>query len=245
MIGMGRFTSIAVFCLFPAGSLWAADHQRLSTKYLFVQPNASAAPIIRAGADRVPDQYIVGLRDDILPDEIAGIARTIGAVNGLEPEKVWSNAVKAMFVRMTESQAQLVARDPFVKYVEENARWQLSVSQQTSIDPRTCDPVTGSGCASVVDNRLWHLDRLDQNYATPNSTYSYCTDGTGVTIYVVDTGVNKLHNEFGPSGARVLTGYNATGDQMPANDPCLGFAVPPSGFYSRGIRESSGMKTEC
>jgi subtilisin family serine protease len=230
---MQRLRSIAVCCFFLACSVSAAGPPRLSTKYLFVQPNASApAPIIRAGADRVPDQYIVAFRDDVLATEVADLARTIGAIHGFQTEKIWSNVVKGMFVKMTESQAQAVARDPFVKYVEENAQWHLSASQQTYIDPRTCNPATGGGCASVVDDRLWHLDRLDQNYALPNNSYSYCTDGTGVTVYVVDTGVNKYHNEFGPSGARVQSGFNATGDQMPADDPCLGFAVPPSGFYS-------------
>ena len=229
---MRRLTSVATFLLLSAGVARAADLPRLSTKFLFVQPNATAAaPIIHAGDDRVPDQYIVVFRDDVLPDQVADLANVLGTLYGFQPEKVWSNAVKGMFAKMTEAQAEAVSGDPFVKYVEENARWHLSANQQTYADPRSCDPTTGT-CPTVVDDRLWHLDRLDQNYASPNNNYSYCTDGSGVTVYVVDTGVNKNHNEFGPSGARIQPGYNATGDHMPADDPCIGFAVAPTGDYA-------------
>lgn len=199
---------------------------------LFMQPNASApAPIVRAGEDRVPDEYIVVLRDDALPEQVPALAARIASAAGAHVAKIWKDVVKGFFARMTEAQAAVLAANPLVKYVEENAKWYLSSSQQTNINPQTCNPLMGT-CPAVADDRLWHLDRLDQNSASPNDTYSYCTDGTGVTVYVVDNGVSKFHNEFGPSGARVQPGFNASGDFMPADDPCLGFAAAPSGPYS-------------
>lgn len=53
-----------------------------------------------------------------------------------------------------------------------------------------------------------------------------------MTVYVFDTGVNKFHNEFAPGGARVQSGFNASGDLMPADDPCVGFALAPTGVYA-------------
>jgi hypothetical protein len=176
---MQRPAAVALFCIAAVGSVQAGDPPHASKKYLFVQANASApAPIIHAGVDQIADQYIVAFRDDLLPEQIPNLAATLGAVHGFQPEKVWHDAVKAMFVRITEAQAQALASDPFVKYVEENARWHLSASQHTYVDPRACDPTTTT-CTATVDDRLWHLDRLDQNYASPNDNYSYCTDGTG------------------------------------------------------------------
>lgn len=102
-----------------------------------------------------------------------------------------------------------------------------AATQKTNINPAACNPTT-TDCPTVADDRLWHLDRLDQNLADPTNEYRYCTDGTGVRVYVVDTGVNKFHQEFAP-GTRVEAGFNASGDNMPADDPCMGFALPPVG----------------
>lgn len=192
--------------------------------------------IVRAGADRIENEYIVVLDDDVLPEQVPELASQIGKAHSLQAEKAWSHAVKAFFIRMPEAKAEAISRMPHVKYVEENARWYLSASHPTNINPITCDP-TVTNCPEVVDNRLWHLDRADQNRASSTSRYSYATDGTGVTVYVVDTGVNKFHQEFAGSG-RVQPGYNATSDLMPADDPCMGFALPASSYYEQGLYRS-------
>lgn len=211
----------------------SAQKSPLSSRYLFTQANASApAPIVRAGDDKVPNEYIVVFKDDVPPEQISDLASQLAADFGATVKKVWSHAVKGIFARMTETQAQALTAHPLIKYIEENAGWYLSAGPyQTNVDPKACDPTAGT-CPTVVDDRLWHLDRADQNYASPTSAFSYCTDGTGVTVYVVDTGINKFHNEFTPSGTRVQPGVNTSGDFMPADDPCMGFAIPASGGYS-------------
>jgi subtilisin family serine protease len=180
--------------------------------------------IVRAGADRIENEYIVVLEDDVLPEQVPELARQLATAHGSRAEKVWRHAIKAFFVRMPEGRAEALSRNPHVKYVEENAQWHLSATHPTNVNPVTCDP-TVSNCPAVVDNRLWHLDRADQNRASPTNRYSYTTDGTGITVYVVDSGVNKFHQEFAGSG-RVQPGFNATSDLMPADDPCIGFAIP-------------------
>lgn len=197
----------------------------VATTLLMVAGDSGAAPtkFIRAGSDRIPEEYIVVLADD-LPEPLQDVVARLAGTHEARVEMIWTDALKGFFARMTEQRAEALSKHPFVKYVEENAPWYFSGEHQTNIDPATCDPVS-SQCPTVVDNRLWHLDRADQNTAAPTNRYSYKTDGTGVTVYVVDSGVNKWHQEFG--GARVLPGHNASGDNMPADDPCLGFALPP------------------
>lgn len=189
--------------------------------------------IVRAGPDRIANEYIVVLEDDVLPEQVPELARQIANAHGSRAEKVWRHAIKAFFVTMPEGRAEALSRHPHVKYVEENAQWYLSATHPTNINPITCDP-TISNCPTVIDNRLWHLDRADQNRASPTNRYSYTTDGTNATVYVIDSGVNKFHQEFAGSG-RVKTGFNATTDRMPADDPCMGFALQPTLFYEQSL----------
>lgn len=49
----------------------------------------------------------------------------------------------------------------------------------------------------VQSNAPWHLDRIDQPLPDLDSTFNYEFDGTGVNIYVVDTGIRASHQDFG------------------------------------------------
>jgi subtilisin family serine protease len=64
----------------------------------------------------------------------------------------------------------------------------------------------------------WGLDRIDQREATLNDRYDYSYDGTGVNVYVFDSGINSAHEEF---SGRVELGYTAILDGYGAED-CAG-----------------------
>jgi len=52
----------------------------------------------------------------------------------------------------------------------------------------------------------WGLDRIDQRgVVTSNRSYAFSNDGTGVNIYILDSGVAGNHPEF---GSRVLNGWS-------------------------------------
>lgn len=64
----------------------------------------------------------------------------------------------------------------------------------------------------------WGLDRIDQREATLNDRFNYDYDGTGVMVYVFDSGINSSHEEF---ASRVLPGYTAITDTYGTQD-CAG-----------------------
>ena len=42
----------------------------------------------------------------------------------------------------------------------------------------------------------WGIDRIDQRSLPLNGNYVYNADGTGVTVYIIDTGINFTHTEY-------------------------------------------------
>ncbi|HEV7921302.1 MAG TPA: S8 family serine peptidase [Thermoanaerobaculia bacterium] len=180
---------------------------------------------IRTRPNAVKGEYIVVLEDDTPRERIRDVATELSALHGGRIGRVWRDALKGFVVQLTREQAEKLSSRPEVKYVEENALMYLSATAPTNIDP-ACDPGPGQSCVTA-DNRLWHLDVMDQKGPVWTNEYSYCTDGSGVYVYVVDTGVMRSHREFNNDANRVLNGYDATGDPdwFPAWNPCHGPAV--------------------
>ena len=82
---------------------------------------------------------------------------------------------------------------------------------------------TTSSFSQVLQNDngwrpAWGLDRIDQREALLNDRYNYTHDGTGVTVYVFDSGINSTHEEF---AGRVEPGYTAINDGYGTED-CAG-----------------------
>jgi subtilisin family serine protease len=74
----------------------------------------------------------------------------------------------------------------------------LAADEKISIDAGQSRTISNSG--------LWGLDRIDQRDLPLNNNFSAVTNGEGVYVYVVDSGVRTDHNEF---SGRVESGYFA------------------------------------
>ena len=77
----------------------------------------------------------------------------------------------------------------------------------------------------VQSDPTWGLDRVD---GTVDGKYTYLSSGSGVSIYVVDTGVDASHPDL---AGRVLGGFDAFGENLDQKD-CQGHGTHVAGVIA-------------
>jgi len=187
-------------------------------------PSPAPAPVHPGHGHIIADQYIVVV--DPASDG-AAVARR----NGVNPTFVYASTIHGFAAGLSRAQLAQVQHDPAVLYVDPDGVAQAS--DKPTPPPSNLAPPngpnpppqgTGPSTTTTQSGATWGIDRIDQ-YSGTSGTYNYTNNGTGVTAYVIDTGINTAHTQF---GTRASVGYDAIGDGQNGQD-CYGHGTHVAG----------------
>jgi subtilisin family serine protease len=113
-------------------------------------------------------------------------ARSIAAAAGVSPTYVYEAALNGFAATLNAGQLTALQHNPHVDYVEQDAEVAINATP-------------------------WGLDRIDQRYLPLDGRYTSNTLASNVTAYVIDTGINASHAEFGGRARNVYDAFGGTG----------------------------------
>ncbi|MBT2507605.1 S8 family peptidase [Streptomyces sp. ISL-98] len=190
-----RFMTAALLVMAPTAAASASASE---------PPPPSPAPLQRS-AKAVPGRYIVTLQQGTNASALTNRA-------GVKPLFQYTNAMNGFAAELTPAQLDKVRRLSGVTAVEEDARLTVGDAPRRPAAPR-------------VPASSWGLDRIDQAALPLDNEFNVKETGKGVSVYVVDTGIEYTHTEF---GGRATFGYDAMGDEAEGKD-CNGHGTHVAG----------------
>jgi subtilisin family serine protease len=147
-------------------------------------PLRASAASTSAAPNYIPGRYIVRFRGGASPDVMSN-AIAVGMSHGGVIDRVYTSAINGAAMQLSDVAAAALRADPRV----------LSVEQDQVISKHT-----------VQANPTWGLDRIDQRLRPLSASYTYSATGSGVTVYILDSGINYAQADF---GGRAIPGIDA------------------------------------
>ena len=138
--------------------------------------SSSRAPLFEAAPEAaIPGQYIVVFKDGTAMASMgASMNRLMLADDANHVERTFS-IIPAFSARLDARTVDELRRDPNIRYIEQNRIIELD---------------------AVHDSPADGIDRADQRKGRNNQYDDHDFDGTGVHVYIVDTGIRTTHTEF-------------------------------------------------
>jgi len=188
------------------------------------QPNepvvntATPAPVFAVTGVPIDGSFIVVVKD-------GANARSVAAVAGVSPRYVYEAAVNGFSADLNQGQLTALQHNRNVDYIEPD--------QVVTAD------------ASVSANS-WGRDRIDQRSLPLNGTYTYTTTASNVYAYVIDTGIQTSHPDFGGRAVAVYDALGGNGQDCNGHGTHVAGTIGGSAYgIARGVRLRAVRVLNC
>lgn len=188
-----------------------------------VRPVAGSRDVSNAhgnsGLEPIPGQYIITFSDSV--SDVPGLAKRITAQYGTEPLFTYSATIKGFAARFPEQALEGLQHNPHIALIEQDAVMSIEASG-SQLNPN------------------WGLDRIDQVARPLDGHFTYAADGSGVHVYIIDTGIRTSHVDF---GGRASGAFTAINDGNGSND-CNGHGTAVAavaGGTSYGVAKAATL----
>ena len=130
----------------------------------------------------------------------------------LDIDHNFEHSVNGFSTELDRDKHAALSSDPRVSEIYEDLPTHVTTIQELHVD--------GS------QRHTWGLDRINQRDLPLDARYSYENSGDGVSVYVIDSGINPNHQEF---SGRVIDGFSVINDGYGTND-CNGHGTHVAGI---------------
>lgn len=147
----------------------------------------------KADKSLIEDHYIIilstepGKKDSKALTALENISGELSKMSEAKIKRKFEHSITGFTAKLSLKQVEKLKKDPRV----------LLIEQDSYVYP--------NGELSIQPYPDWGLDRIDQKYDPLDRAYSHTVTGSGVTAYLVDTGIRYSHKEF---GGRASLGYD-------------------------------------
>jgi subtilisin family serine protease len=171
----------------PTSVARAKSRANSNQRRVALRPGTNARGVLRAKGRAIPNRYIVALRAGSNP-------RAIAAIAGVSPRYVYTSALNGFAAALTTGQLNTILRQGNVLAVEQDQVVRIDMTE-------TMD----------ANGNPWGLDRIDQRSLPLSRTYTNTGNGQGVRAYIIDTGIQTSHPDFGGRASAVYDAFGGNG----------------------------------
>ena len=164
----------------------------------------STSAVVAGPPAAIDRQPVIVVFEDSVAHPVTEAA-SLTAADGARPTFTYSHALKGFAATLTAAAIRALRANPKIRWVEPDGAAMLADSPQT--------PAT------------WGLDRIDQRALPLNNSYVYSATGSGVQVFVIDSGIKFDHADF---GGRASLGADYIGDGQNGVD-CNGHGTHVAG----------------